>query len=69
MAPAAVTLPREAMCDEYDDERMRVFWRQLAVQEERTSQELEPEAAIEPIGQPVGEVGEPKRAKPRALVH
>lgn len=56
------------MCDEYDDERMRAFWRRLAIPEERTSLDPEPMAAVEPIVQPLGEGVEPPPVKPRALV-
>ncbi|HYM39993.1 MAG TPA: hypothetical protein VEY12_07610 [Thermoplasmata archaeon] len=53
------------MCDEYDDERMRAFWRQLAVLEERGS--LDEASEESPVAKPLGELVEPKRAKPRAL--
>jgi len=57
------------MCDEYDEDRMRALWRQLAIREERTR--LEPET--DPVGEsperPLGEIVEPKPTKPRALLH
>ncbi len=59
------------MCDEYDDERMRAFWRALAEREEVAK--LEPEtdetgAVDQPIA-PIGGTLEPRRAKPRPLMH
>ncbi len=55
------------MCDEYDDERMRAFWRQLAQQEELADLEDEREKPVDRVVLPVGEIVEPKRAKPRIL--
>ncbi len=59
------------MCDEYDDERMRAFWRALAERAEVTK--LEPEAdETRELEMPVlelGTVAEPKRTKARTLVH
>ncbi len=56
------------MCDEYDDERMRAFWRQLAMQEELAKLEPEPETSDEIGVRPLSEL-EPKRAKREALLH
>lgn len=55
------------MCDEYDDERMRIFWRQLAVQEERTELDEEREPLREPLVKPAEGIVPPETRKPRAL--
>ncbi len=57
------------MCDEYEDERLRAFWRQLAIRDELGKLEPAPEPADESVVKPVGEIVEPTRAKPRALRH
>ncbi len=53
------------MCDEYDDERMRAFWRLLAEQKG-----LVPLDVVEPEGDPRADVlqltGPATPAKPRA---
>ncbi len=54
------------MCDEYDDERMRVFWRQLAMQEGHAQLEAEPEGESQPVVLPTIELRELKPAKPQA---
>ena len=36
------------MCDEYEDERMRALWRQLALQERLAQLNPEPEGPNEP---------------------
>ena len=59
------------MCDEYDDERMRAFWRALAARDELAKRDLGAEDTPEPET-PVLELGpvdEPKRTKPRSLAH
>ncbi len=56
------------MCDEYEDERMRAFWRQLVVLEDLDVLDPEDEAAPERAAKPLGEIVEPTRAKPRALL-
>ena len=55
----------EAMCDEYDDERMRLFWRALAekeslpvIDEERI---IDPERPLQPIA-----TGTDAHLKPKA---
>ncbi len=60
------------MCDEYDDERMRAFWRALAEREE--AEKLDPEVhrteSLDlPMIVPLGETVEPRNTKPKALVH
>ncbi len=58
------------MCDEYEDERMRAFWRALVEREEVVK--LDPEAEVNhEVVTPVlelGSVAEPKRATPRTLI-
>ncbi len=55
------------MCDEYDDERMRVLWRQLAMRDELAKLEPEPDGTEEILVKPIGEL-EPKREKRQPLV-
>ena len=55
------------MCDEYDDERMRAFWRGFVVPEEipraeREDGETEPPVVTPPLGTP-----EPRQARLRPL--
>lgn len=58
---------RKAMCDEYDDERMAVFWRKLEQTDarkqtsEESDEELVPLVRIEPAP------GGPSKVKPKAL--
>ncbi len=59
------------MCDEYDDERMRAFWRALAEREEIAKLDSEADDS-KPLSFPVVPVGEnlePRHSKPRALLH
>jgi hypothetical protein len=55
------------MCDEYDEERMRLFWRQLAVQEEHADLDEKLEPALESLGRPADDVAQVVRPKPRVL--
>ncbi len=59
------------MCDEYDDERMRAFWRALAERDEVAKLDSEADVNTE-LEAPVRELGPiegPKRTKLRTLVH
>ncbi len=56
------------MCDEYDDERMRILWRQLAIQEGRTELEEDPKSLREPLVRPAEGIVAPQSRKPRTLV-
>src|SRR5437867_8114211 len=51
-----------AMCDEYDDARMKAFWRALADADELEDEEKADEPIVKTI------VIEPLKSKPRALV-
>ncbi|HYS73218.1 MAG TPA: hypothetical protein VEO96_04465 [Thermoplasmata archaeon] len=68
MYPPSAEGPKGAtMCDEYYDARMRAFWRALA--EEEADEELEA-AEDDPIVKPIAiETLEPRKAKPKALLH
>ncbi|HLE53977.1 MAG TPA: hypothetical protein VI999_01875 [Thermoplasmata archaeon] len=55
------------MCDEYDDERMRAFWRMLAERDGLVSLHVVEPEETEPIVKPVL-LEPPSRTKPRALV-
>ena len=56
------------MCDEYDEERMRVFWKQIAMHEDLANLKPEDELEGETPHLPVGEIVEPRRARPRSLL-
>ena len=56
------------MCDEYDEERMRVFWKQIAMHEDLANLTPEDELEGETPHLPVGEIVEPRRARPRSLL-
>jgi len=56
------------MCDEYDDERMRILWRQLAVQEEWTELDEEREPLREALVKPAEGIVPPASRKARTLV-
>jgi hypothetical protein len=54
------------MCDEYDDERMRAFWRELDVRKELAKpQPVDDE--LEGVALSLPALVEPKRSKPRGL--
>ncbi len=56
------------MCNEYDEERMRAFWRAIAANEGLkvlSIADAEPEPVVEPMG-PASV--DPAKPKPRALV-
>lgn len=55
------------MCDEYDDERMAVFWRKLEEMDARKQASPEPEEEIEPLVRIEPAASEPLRVKPKAL--
>jgi hypothetical protein len=57
------------MCDEYEHERMRIFWRQLALQAERSDLETEPETVGEPLVKPAEDIVVPANRRSRTLVH
>ncbi len=55
------------MCDEYDDERMRAFWRMLSERDGLVSLNV---VELEETGPIVKLAAEPaSKTKPRALVH
>ena len=56
------------MCDEYDDERMRLFWRKLAENEDLVVLPTETvDVPVEPIVRPLGAEAEKAKARPKAL--
>ncbi len=56
------------MCDEYEDERMAVFWRRLEQIERRGQLSPEPEETAEPLVRIEPAPTETPKPKPRALV-
>ncbi len=62
------------MCDEYDDERMRAFWRAFAERQEVAKlnsnvDEADDNREFETPVLELGSAAEPKRNKPRTLPH
>lgn len=55
------------MCDEYDDERMAVFWRRLEAMDGRKQPSEEREEDIEPLVRIEPAPAEPSKLKPKAL--
>ncbi len=56
------------MCDEYDDERMAVFWRRLESTERREQLSPESEEAAEPLVRIEPAPTETQKPRPRALI-
>lgn len=56
------------MCEEYDDERMKVFWRVLDERHKLEMVEPASEETEQPIVKPLTELGEAQKQKHRALV-
>jgi hypothetical protein len=69
LIPSSAPLPEErnAMCDEYEDERMRAFWRRLEQIDAQKLPVLEPEDVAQPLIRIEPASTEPAKARPRAL--
>lgn len=57
------------MCDEYEDERMAVFWRRLEQMERRDQASSEPDEVAEPLVRIEPAPPPAPKANPRALTH
>jgi len=55
------------MCDEYDDERMRVFWRRLETEEALPREVREPKESELPIVTPLASTAEVRTVRPRPV--
>lgn len=55
------------MCDEYDDERMRAFWRRLEIEEELPREVREPKELELPVVAPPASTPEVRTVRPRPL--
>ncbi len=55
------------MCDEYDDERMAVFWRKLEQADARKQPSEEPSKDVEPLIRIEPAPVQPTKATPKTL--